>query len=58
MQYSHIPFQLLYDNFINIKKMISNKHQFTIFTPCYNGEKTIQRVFDSVESQTYTDLNG
>lgn len=36
--------------------MISNKHQFTIFTPCYNGEKTIQRVFDSVESQTYTDF--
>lgn len=29
------------------------KYKFTIFTPCYNCEKTIQRVFDAVESQTY-----
>lgn len=29
------------------------KYKFTIFTPCYNGENTIKRVFDSVESQTY-----
>lgn len=26
---------------------------FTIFTPCYNGEKTIWRVFNSVLAQTY-----
>lgn len=30
--------------------------KFTIFTPCYNGGGTIQRVFDSVESQTYTNF--
>lgn len=30
--------------------------KFTIFTPCYNGEKSIQRVFDSVESQTYNNF--
>lgn len=30
------------------------KYKFTIFTPCYNGEKTIHRVFESVVSQTYT----
>lgn len=30
------------------------KYKFTIFTPCYNGEKTIHRVFESVASQTYT----
>lgn len=29
-------------------------YKFTIFTPCYNGEKTIHRVFESVASQTYT----
>lgn len=28
-------------------------YTFTIFTPCYNGEKTIKRVFDSVLAQTY-----
>ena len=28
-------------------------YKFTIFTPCYNGEKTIQRGFDSVLGQTY-----
>lgn len=28
-------------------------HYFTIFTPCYNGAYTIQRVFTSVENQTY-----
>lgn len=31
-------------------------YKFTIFTPCYNGAKTINRVFDSVEAQTYTDF--
>lgn len=30
--------------------------KFTIFTPCYNGEKTIQRVFSSMENQTYNDF--
>lgn len=30
------------------------EYKFTIFTPCYNGENTIHRVFDSVASQTYT----
>jgi len=29
---------------------------FTIFTPCYNGEKTINRVFQSVFTQTYKDF--
>lgn len=29
---------------------------FTIFTPCYNGAKTIHRVFESVESQTFEDF--
>lgn len=28
-------------------------YKFTIFTPCYNGEKTIERVFKSVANQTY-----
>lgn len=27
--------------------------KFTIFTPCYNGARTIDRVFRSVEAQTY-----
>lgn len=27
--------------------------RFTIFTPCYNGENTISRVFQSMEKQTY-----
>lgn len=31
-------------------------YKFTIFTPCYNGAKTIKRVFDSVESQTYSNF--
>jgi len=30
--------------------------KFTVFTPCYNGEKTIEKVFKSVESQTYTNF--
>lgn len=29
-------------------------YTFTIFTPCYNGAKTIHRVFESVANQTYT----
>ncbi len=31
-------------------------YKFTIFTPCYNGAKTIKRVFDSVEAQTYANF--
>lgn len=30
--------------------------KFTVFTPCYNGEKTIERVFESVANQTYTNF--
>lgn len=30
--------------------------KFTIFTPCYNGEKTIHRVFESVAHQTYSNF--
>lgn len=30
--------------------------KITIFTPCYNGGNTIQRVFDSVENQTYNNF--
>ena len=26
---------------------------FTIFVPVYNGEKTLDRVFKSIKSQTY-----
>lgn len=33
-----------------------NRPKFTIFTPCYNGEKTIRRVFESVAKQTFTDF--
>lgn len=29
------------------------QYKFTIFTPCYNAENTIHRVFQSVEGQTY-----
>ena len=31
-------------------------YSFTLFTPCYNGAKTIERVFESVASQTYTNF--
>ena len=30
--------------------------KFTLFTPCYNGAHCIQRVFDSVIAQTYTNF--
>ena len=30
--------------------------KFTIFTPCYNGEYTVERVFKSVAKQTYTNF--
>lgn len=33
-------------------------YSFTIFTPCYNGAKTINRVFDSVLSQLMIIING
>lgn len=29
------------------------KYKFTIFTPCYNSEKFIHRVFESLANQTY-----
>ena len=28
------------------------KYKFTVFTPCYNSEKTLHRVFDSLMAQT------
>lgn len=31
---------------------MSFKYTFTVFTPCYNSEKTLHRVFDSLMSQT------
>jgi glycosyltransferase involved in cell wall biosynthesis len=31
---------------------MSFKYKFTIFTPCYNSEKTLHRVFNSLMSQT------
>ena len=31
-------------------------YKITIFTPCYNGEHTIERVFESVACQTYTNF--
>lgn len=33
--------------------MKNYKYRFTIFTPCYNSEKFIHRVFNSVSKQTY-----
>lgn len=30
-----------------------HKYSFTVFTPCYNGAKTIHRVFESMKTQTY-----
>lgn len=30
------------------------EYKFTVFTPCYNGEKTIHRVFKSMNNQTYS----
>ena len=29
------------------------KHRFTVVTPCYNSEKFIKRVFDSLKKQTF-----
>ena len=31
---------------------MSFKYKFTVFTPCYNSEKTLHRVFNSLMSQT------
>ena len=33
-------------------------YKFTVFTPCYNGEKTIHRVFKSMNAQTTLIGNG
>lgn len=35
---------------------MKHNFKFTIFTPCYNGEHTISRVFQSMEAQTYTNF--
>lgn len=32
------------------------KYRFTIFTPCYNSEKFIHRVFESLQQQTFRDF--
>lgn len=32
------------------------RYKFTVFTPCYNGANTIERVFRSIERQTYTNF--
>jgi glycosyltransferase involved in cell wall biosynthesis len=32
------------------------QYKFTIFTPCYNSEKFIHRVYESVNSQTFRDF--
>jgi glycosyltransferase involved in cell wall biosynthesis len=31
-------------------------YRFTVFTPCYNSEKFLHRVYDSLVKQTYTDF--
>lgn len=36
--------------------MQTSKYRFTIFTPCYNSEKFIHRVIESLESQTFKDF--
>ena len=32
------------------------KYKFTVFTPCYNSEKFIHRVYDSLKNQTFKDF--
>ena len=32
------------------------KHRFTVFTPCYNSETFIHRVFESLDKQTFKDF--
>ena len=32
------------------------KHRFTVFTPCYNSEKFLERVFKSLKNQTFKDF--
>ncbi len=34
----------------------SPKYRFTIFVPVYNAEKTIRKVFESIEKQTFIDF--
>jgi len=31
-------------------------YKFTVFTPCYNSEKLLHRVFDSLQNQSYKDF--
>lgn len=33
-----------------------HKYRFTVFTPCYNSEKFIDRVFNSLQAQTFRDF--
>lgn len=35
---------------------MAKNYRFTVFTPCYNSEKFIQRVFNSLKNQTFTDF--
>ncbi|MCB9202367.1 MAG: glycosyltransferase family 2 protein [Flavobacteriales bacterium] len=35
---------------------MSYKYKFTVFTPCYNSENIITRLFDSLLEQTFTDF--
>jgi len=35
---------------------MESEYRFTIFTPCYNSEKFIHRVIESLEAQTYNDF--
>jgi len=32
------------------------KYKFTVFTPCYNSEKFLHRVFESLKNQTFRDF--
>lgn len=41
--------------FLISKKSVKN-YKFTIFTPCFNGAVTINRVFSSMEKQTYANF--
>ena len=34
------------------------KHRLTVFTPTYNRAHTLERLYHSLQAQTFTDLNG
>lgn len=48
-------FRTLIPNYIE-QEPITFKYKFTVFTPVYNCESTIERVHKSLENQTYTDF--